>query len=91
MEQLAGGITFAPVLARDLSLSSDTILPAYSPLWLPAATHNEGLCRVSLGRKTPWSADGHPEVFHRFLSSLPLALTWKDRKNSITAKIQGEQ
>lgn len=46
---------------------------------------------VSLGRKAPWSADYHPGVFHCFLPSLPLALTKKDRTNSITAKIQGKQ
>ncbi|KAK1897260.1 EP1-like glycoprotein 3 [Dissostichus eleginoides] len=46
---------------------------------------------VSLGRKAPWSADCYPEVFHRFLPSLPPALTQKERKNSITEQIQGEQ
>lgn len=43
MEQTAGGPTFDPVLERDSGLSGNTILPAYSPRWLPAAPHNAAL------------------------------------------------
>lgn len=53
MEQHTGGLTSDPVLERDSGLCSNTILPAYSPLWLPAATHNEDHCRGLPGQKGP--------------------------------------
>lgn len=53
MEQPTGGLTFDPDLERDLGLSSNTILPAYSPRWLPAATHKEALWWGLSGQKGP--------------------------------------
>lgn len=53
MEQPTGGLTFDPVLERDSHLSNNTIIPAYSPQWLPAATHNEALCWGLSGQKGP--------------------------------------
>lgn len=53
MEQSTGGLTFDPVLESDSSLSSNTILPAYSPQWLPAATYNEALWWGLSGQKGP--------------------------------------
>lgn len=53
MEQPAGGLTFDPVLERDSGPSSNTILPAYSSWWLPAATHNKAHCRGLSGQKGP--------------------------------------
>lgn len=80
MEQHTGGLTSDPVLERDSGLSSNTILPAYSPLRLPAAPHNKAHCWVSLARKAPWSVDCHPEVFHHFFPSLPPAVVEREEK-----------
>lgn len=55
------GANLWPRPERDQGLSSNTILPAYSPLWLPAATHNEAHCRglpVQKGPLERWLPSG---------------------------------
>ncbi|CAB1446224.1 unnamed protein product [Pleuronectes platessa] len=62
MEQPTWGLTYDPALERDWGLSSNTILPAYSPQWLPAATHNEALCWGLSGQKGPLLQLNHTVV-----------------------------
>lgn len=60
MERHRGGggwVTSDPVLEKDsyvcVSVCRNTILPAGSPLWLPAAPHNEDHCWGLPGQKGP--------------------------------------
>lgn len=92
MEQLAWGLTFDPVLERDSVYPATQYFQHAVLCGCLLLSTMKPIAGVSLGRKPPWSADCHPEVFHHFSAlSLSPAMAEKERKTSIKQKIQGEQ
>lgn len=93
------GVTSDPVLEKDscVCVCRNTILPARSPLWLPAAPHNEDHCRGLPGQKGPLERrlpSGGLSALFLLATSDPSSRMRGKRgreKPSITMEIQGEQ
>lgn len=81
MEQLAWGLTFDPVLERDSVYPATQYFQHAVLRGCLLLSTMKPIAGVSLGRKPPWSADCHPEVFHHFSALSLSSYGWEREEN----------